>query len=326
MCFFLGVDARPLLALLGCALLGGVLPATLARAAPPLPRAHAALDDGADPTDLADETRFPALAPAPAPPVPRRMWAASGCSEDMVAIGRRFCIDRYEATMVDAATDRPLSPYPPAPNLLRFVADRYNAKIALPEVADAGPALPFPAFDDWQRDTAYVPKAIARAGVTPQGYTSRQVGEAACANAGKRLCTVEEWTTACRGERATKFPYGPNYRQGACNVFRDAHPAHILYGSYSTGHLDPRLNQIAVGGEPLLRPTGATKECRSTWGPDAVYDMVGNIDEWVDDPDGTFAGGFYSRDTRNGCDARVSTHPASYFDYSLGVRCCDRMR
>jgi hypothetical protein len=245
----------------------------------------------------------------------------------MVAIGRRFCIDRYEATMVDAATERPLSPYyPPAPNLLKFVAERYNAQVALPVASDAGAALPFPPFDDWQRDTAYVPKAIVRSGVTPQGYTSRQVAEAACANAGKRLCTMDEWTTACRGERRTKFPYGATYRQGACNVFREAHPARILYGSYSAGHLDPRLNQIAVDGEPLLRPTGATTECRSTWGPDAVYDMVGNIDEWVDDPEGTFAGGFYSRDTRNGCDARVSTHPASYFDYSLGARCCDRIR
>jgi hypothetical protein len=50
--------------------------------------------------------------------------------------------------------------------------------------------------------------------------------------------------------------------------------------------------------------------------------MVGNLDEWVDDPRGAFLGGFYARATSNGCDARVSEHPPEYFDYSLGVRCC----
>ena len=67
-------------------------------------------------------------------------------------------------------------------------------------------------------------------------------------------------------------------------------------------------------------PNPAT--CASKWGDDAVFDMVGNLDEWTDDPRGTFVGGFYARATRAGCDARVSSHGASYFDYSTGVRCC----
>jgi hypothetical protein len=33
-------------------------------------------------------------------------------------------------------------------------------------------------------------------------------------------------------------------------------------------------------------------------------------------------GGFYARATREGCDASVSSHAKSYFDYSLGTRCC----
>jgi hypothetical protein len=53
-----------------------------------------------------------------------------------------------------------------------------------------------------------------------------------------------------------------------------------------------------------------------------VFDMVGNLDEWVEDPEGTFAGGFYSRGTHEGCDAVISSHDFAYFDYSLGTRCC----
>jgi hypothetical protein len=88
------------------------------------------------------------------------------------------------------------------------------------------------------------------------------------------------------------------------------------------GHSDPRLDLVQAEDGPLLRPTGATPECASRWGDDAIYDMVGNLDEWIDDPEGTFVGGFFSRSTKNGCDASVRTHPFAYWDYSLGVRCC----
>jgi hypothetical protein len=38
--------------------------------------------------------------------------------------------------------------------------------------------------------------------------------------------------------------------------------------------------------------------------------------------DGTFVGGFYSRSTREGCDAKIENHDPAYADYSLGTRCC----
>jgi formylglycine-generating enzyme required for sulfatase activity len=146
--------------------------------------------------------------------------------------------------------------------------------------------------------------------------------ERACANAGKRLCRIEEWVTACRGQQNRKFPYGEAYVEGTCNVSRGTHPARALHGNASIGHLDPRLNLVTENGDPLLRKTGATPLCASEWGDDAVYDMVGNLDEWIDDPDGTFVGGFFSRGTHEGCDSIITVHPFEYYDYSLGVRCC----
>jgi formylglycine-generating enzyme required for sulfatase activity len=73
---------------------------------------------------------------------------------------------------------------------------------------------------------------------------------------------------------------------------------------------------------PLLRLTGEVTACTSTWGEDGVYDMVGNLDEWVEDENGTFLGGFYARSTRKGCGAAVTAHGPTYYDYSLGTRCC----
>jgi sulfatase modifying factor 1 len=270
------------------------------------------LPDGGDDIPLAPGVEARPTVPHFLPGQP----SAGRCPPDMVDVRGRFCIDRYEATLVDAQ-GRQLSPYfPPAWSDAQSLFKRFRSfrtsRLGAPEV----PLLP-----DWQKDVTTV-LAQARPGVVPNGYLSGVVARAACAAAGKRLCTAAEWETACRGEQGFKFPYGPRYEAGRCNVFREAHPAYELHGNASEHHLDPRLNLVAGSEGPLLRKTGATPDCKSTWGDDAVYDMVGNLDEWIDDPGGTFAGGFYSRATREGCAARISSHPIEYFDYSLGVRCC----
>jgi sulfatase modifying factor 1 len=181
---------------------------------------------------------------------------------------------------------------------------------------------PVPPLPDWQRSRDTKARAQSREASVPQGYLSKLTAKNACLAAGKRLCKLDEWKLACRGEQGTPFPYGAKYREAACNVHQAQHAAAVLYGDASLGHWDPRLNQLPIGGAPLLKATGATNTCRSTWGDDGAYDMVGNLDEWVEDSKGTFVGGFYSRDTVRGCEARVSQHPPVYFDYSTGVRCC----
>jgi len=233
-----------------------------------------------------------------------------------------FCIDRYELSTVDRKTGLALSPfYPPHPNLLSSVRDAWVFE--KDTLGDEGArAMPLPELPSWQRQGTFSPKAVARAGVVPQGYLTQLLAKKACANAGKRLCTKDEWVTACKGERQTKYPYGEKYRALACNVFRQTHPAFVLHGSASLGHRDPRLNLVSAGADPLLRLTGATPSCVSVWGDDKIYDMVGNIDEWVDDEPASFWGGFYARSTTQGCEAKVSAHPPVYYDYSTGSRCC----
>jgi formylglycine-generating enzyme required for sulfatase activity len=137
---------------------------------------------------------------------------------------------------------------------------------------------------------------------------------------------MDEWRTACRGEADRPFPYGDKYSPGKCNIFREAHPAAVLHGNASIGHSDPRLNMVRSENKPLLRMTGDTRTCVSEWEGDAIYDMVGNMDEWIDDPEGTFVGGFYARSKKDGCDSVVKAHPFDYFDYSTGVRCCKDLK
>ena len=269
------------------------------------------VDSGGDAdADLADAEEMPADS------------SASSCPRDMVLVDGRFCVDRYEAILVDDPSGQPLSPYyPPIPGTPQKMFELWQGKRA-----EMGPPeaheMPLPLVPAVEKQKLFLPRAVVQKGALPQGFVSGKVAGEACQRARKRLCTHEEWVTACRGERRTRFPYGDEYREGQCNVYRSSHPAMLLHGNASIGHSDPRLAMVKAQDGALLRAAGQTRTCASRWGDDAIYDMVGNVDEWIDDPDGTFVGGFYSRTTRNGCDAVVTAHPLLYWDYSLGVRCC----
>jgi len=241
----------------------------------------------------------------------------------MMPVDRAFCIDKWEASLVDKKTGEKLSPYyPPDRKLAIQLAETWERqRISIGN--EKAHAIPIPELPTWQREHNPDPKAVSRSGVTPNGYLSGLVAKRACENAGKRLCHREEWMKACGGEAKRRFPYGDHYEQGACNIFRALHPGAVLHNNPSIGHLDPRMNLIKEKDfDPLLRRTGTTLRCRSEWGDEAAYDMNGNLDEWIEDEHGRFVGGFFSRARKDGCEASISAHPNSYFDYSTGARCC----
>ena len=242
-----------------------------------------------------------------------------GCPSEMARVGR-YCIDRWEISTVDKTTGEALSPYyPPAPALVSEVWRGWL--IEREQLGDtAARAMPLPPLSQLQRNGRFEVKAVSRPGVIPQSYMSQVLARKACENAGKRLCSQDEWVGACKGKAGAKYPYGGTYRQGVCNVYRLIHPAAVLHGSASLGHRDPRLNLVYEGESPLLRNSGETATCASRWDDERIFDMVGNIDEWVEE--GMFLGGFYSRSTTQGCEAKVSVHVPIYYDYSTGVRCC----
>lgn len=260
---------------------------------------------------LGGDPRQAGAEPTPAP--------ARGCPADMVRIAQ-YCVDRWEMSAVDKASGVALSPYyPPSPGLTSEVWRGWL--IERGELGDeAARAMPLPPLGALQRRGRFEVKAVSRPGVVPQSYLSQVLARRACENAGKRLCTKDEWVNACKGKTQRKHPYGEAYKQGVCNVYRFIHPASVLHGSASLGHRDPRLNLVFEGERPLLRLTGETTSCASSWNDDRIYDMVGNLDEWVEE--GMFLGGFYARSTTQGCEAKVTNHAAIYYDYSTGGRCC----
>jgi hypothetical protein len=252
----------------------------------------------------------------------------------MLRVAGRFCVDRWEISLVDKATGTPLSPYyPPDRRFAIQLAETWERE-RLTMGSEGARATPLPELPGWQRAHDAEPMAVSKPGVVPNGYLSGVVAARACENADKRLCRYDEWRLACEGDAKRRFPYGAAYAKGACNIFRDVHPGAALHQNASIGLLDPRMNLVVDDdGAPLLRLTGATERCKSAWGEDAAYDMNGNLDEWVLDnergPDpetggwrARMAGGFYARAKRDGCASSVVAHPKDYLDYSIGARCC----
>jgi formylglycine-generating enzyme required for sulfatase activity len=214
------------------------------------------------------------------------------CFEEQIHIDG-FCIDKYEDYVVEvdaSGNEHPHSPYDV------IGGRRVRAKVA-----------PL---------------------VVPQAYVSAVEAKAACEQAGKRLCKAEEFIRACRGPGKDAFyPYGgEQHKRGICNEGKGSFVAAKFGNDFSkltyAQFNDPILDQMPGG----LAKTGEFDRCVS---PDGAYDMVGNLDEWVDEPldangHGHFRGGWYGDAEVNGpgCLYVTSAHEPTYHDYSLGFRCC----
>jgi hypothetical protein len=113
-----------------------------------------------------------------------------------------------------------------------------------------------------------------------------------CLDAGKRLCTQEEWEHACSGGMQEMYPYGHHYDPERC----------------------------PTEGEDVFA-SGSYSHCGEGFG---LYDMVGNAWEWVDDRrehEPRMVGGAVSfRENAHCGQVSEGTMISSYKD--VGFRCC----
>jgi formylglycine-generating enzyme required for sulfatase activity len=127
-----------------------------------------------------------------------------------------------------------------------------------------------------------------------------------CKWAGKELCGGSAWYNACSNGGTTVYPYGDTYDPAAC--VSEEHPT--------------------IDSFP--QPLGETLTCQGIEPPfDAIFDMSGNVWEWVDQCGGgncLVRGGGWATymmtfDKESSCKESESTYRGSR-NRSLGFRCC----
>jgi len=160
-----------------------------------------------------------------------------------------------------------------------------------------------------------------RAGVKPTVAVTWDEAREVCATEGKRLCTADEWTQACEGEEHSPYPYGFVRNGEACN-----HDKPYIIPD-DNAYQNPATRAREVERVNQSEPSGSRPGCVSTYG---VFDMTGNVDEWVLNESGSEMGpeyqsglkGGYWGPVRNRCRPATTDHNHWHHGYQIGFRCC----
>ncbi len=158
-------------------------------------------------------------------------------------------------------------------------------------------------------------------GVKPVVAVTYRDAEATCAEQGKRLCTAREWTLACEGPDRLPYPNGRMRDETVCNYDK---PYRL---PNNDAYANPRLRAAEIKRLDQRVASGEMSECVSAYG---VYDMTGNVDEWVLNESGSpdsrpYASGLkggYWGPVRNRCRPMTVDHNEWHSGYQIGFRCC----
>ena len=141
----------------------------------------------------------------------------------------------------------------------------------------------------------------------PMNCVDYFAAEQYCAFAAGRICSEDEWLAACRGAADRPFPYGDSYDAAACNASPSGSPG--------------------GNGAPSTARAGSYAGCGG--GLAGLFDMAGNVWEWVDacqDDYCKFRGGAYLTNQPverfAGCGLPCSGNRKAARLVTVGIRCC----
>lgn len=135
-------------------------------------------------------------------------------------------------------------------------------------------------------------------GETPVLNVTYAQARESCQKQGKRLCTPQEWESACRNEKEkNRYPYGKNFVMERCNTL----------------------------GNPVTKnkvsKSGFFHDCRGDAG---ILDMSGNAAEWTQSQGGepyVFGGSWQSGVNESTCGSKFQLQGGGKYFY-VGFRCC----
>lgn len=114
------------------------------------------------------------------------------------------------------------------------------------------------------------------------------------------MCKESEWGSACKQSETKLYPYGSEYIEEMCNL-----------GVYEN------KKEIAA--------PGSFRGCEG--GLSGVYDMLGNVGEWLNEGKGDYRKFKVSSVAHNGplsldCSPRCGGNQRTFQSPAIGCRCC----
>ncbi len=197
---------------------------------------------------------------------------------------------------------QPVAPQAPAPPITAAAAP----PMAQPSIAGKSFWI-----DSFEASIDASGKALSLPAVAPANATWFEA-KAACEKAGKRLCTSEEWVSACQNASAVDDDHNGNfaddYVEGNQYPFADWYDAGMC-----------RDSEDKAAGHPGL--TGGMARCVT---PGGVFDLAGNVQEWVGASEGEamLLGGDFAVGDHADCYRPNNTFGPGHRNQGIGFRCC----
>jgi sulfatase modifying factor 1 len=144
-----------------------------------------------------------------------------------------------------------------------------------------------------------------------------------CEGLGKRLCTEDEFNFACEGEAMLPYTYGLERDPEKCSIDKQYRKRERKLYRYDKCMKHPACKAHLEELDQRL-PAGSLPGCVSPFG---VFDMNGNINEWVEIPGKKYPdrsglkGGWWGP-VRGRCRPTVDFHKEDDYGYEEGFRCC----
>lgn len=160
-------------------------------------------------------------------------------------------------------------------------------------------------------------------GELPRLLISWTEAKKTCESLGKRLCTEDEYNFACEGEAMLPYTYGYARDASKCNIDKAYRKREKKLSTYDKCMKKPQCKAELERLDQRL-PAGSMPECVSPFG---VYDLNGNINEWVYRPGKKYPdrsglkGGWWGP-VRGRCRPTVGFHKEDDYGYEEGFRCC----
>jgi formylglycine-generating enzyme required for sulfatase activity len=172
-------------------------------------------------------------------------------------------------------------------------------------------------------------EAPNKKGARPLAMQSANDANAWCTAHHKRLCKEDEWIDACESNERRSYPYGGEHVDDRCNddkAWMQVNEATLA--KWPAPEAQQHAKELYQGAR-----SGSKRKCVSK---DGVYDMTGNLEEWVvrtrehaNDYPYLLVGCYWSGCYGGGkptCHSTNNAHGPEFRFYETGFRCCKDAR